>query len=56
MGGSLLRMAVLGLVAFLAISRGIEGSVALLLALAGFLFGLLLLAPMFFKQPASETT
>ena len=55
-GGSLLRMAVLGLVAFLAISRGIEGSVTLLLALAGFLFGLLLLEPMFFKQPASETT
>ena len=53
-GGTLLRMAVLGLVAFLAISRGIEGSMALLLALAGFLFGLLLLEPMFFKQPASE--
>ncbi len=55
-GGAALRFTVVGLVAFLAISRGVEGSIALLLALAGFLFGLLLLEPMYFKPDASETT
>ena len=46
MGGAALRMAVVGL----------EGSIALLLALAGFLFGLLLLEPMYFKAAARETS
>lgn len=55
-GGAALRMAVVGLVAFLAISRGVEGSITLLLALVGFLFGLLLLEPMYFKAEASETS
>ena len=54
-GGAVLRMAVVGVVAFLAISRGSEGLIALLLALAGFLFGLLLLEPKYFKLE-SETT
>ncbi len=55
-GGVALRMAVVGLVAFLAVVRGAEGLIALLLALAGFLFGLLLLEPMYFKPEARETT
>ncbi len=55
-GGVALRMGVVGLVAFLAVVRGAEGLIALLLALAGFLFGLLLLEPMYFKPEASETS
>lgn len=55
-GGVALRMVVVGLVAFLAISRGADGLVALLLSLAGFFFGLLLLEPMYFKPDVSETT
>ena len=55
-GGVALRMVVVGLVAFLAISRGADGLIALLLALAGFFFGLLLLEPMYFKPDVSETT
>ena len=55
-GGAVLRMAVMGLVAFLAVSRGAEGLIALLLALTGFLFALLLLEPVYFKPEASETT
>ena len=55
-GGVALRMCVVGLVAFLAVIRDAEGLIALLLALAGFLFGLLLLEPMYFKPEARETT
>jgi len=55
-GSAVLRMAVVGLVAFLAVSRGAEGLIALLLALTGFLFALLLLEPVYFKPEASETT
>ena len=55
-GGTALRMAAVGLVAFFAIVRDLEGLAALMLALAGFLFGLLLLEPMYFKSAQSETT
>ena len=54
-GGVAVRMVVVGLVAFLAISRGADGLIALLLSLAGFFFGLLLLEPMYFKPDVSET-
>ena len=54
-GGVAVRMGVVGLVAFLAISRGADGLIALLLSLAGFFFGLLLLEPMYFKPDVSET-
>ena len=55
-GGIALRATVVGLVAFIAILRGGEGIIALLFALAGFFFGLLLLEPRYFKPAASETT
>jgi len=55
-GGAALRMVAVGLVAVIAISRDVDGLIALLLGLAGFLFGLLLLEPMYFKPAASETT
>ena len=43
-GGTLVRMAVVGVVAVALIRSGSDGAVAMLLALAGFFFGLLLLA------------
>lgn len=55
-GGMALRAAVVGLVAFIAVPRGSEGLFALLLALAGFFFGLVLLEPRYFKPVASEST
>ena len=55
-GGTLVRMGVVGLVAFVAIRSGAEGAVAMLLALAGFLFALLLLEPLYFRLEASEST
>ena len=54
MGGTLVRMAVVGVVAFAVIRSGMDGGVAMLLALAGFFFGLLLLEPVFFG-PGAET-
>ena len=54
-GGTLLRMAVVAVVAFIAIRTGIDGAVPMLLALAGFFFGLLLLEPMYFKLDPGET-
>jgi hypothetical protein len=54
-GGTLLRMAVVGVVAFIAIRTGTEGAIPMLLALAGYFFGLLLLEPMFFKLHNGET-
>jgi len=53
-GGTLLRMAVVGLVAFLAIRSGTDGTVPMLLALAGFFFALLLLEPMYFRPRPTE--
>jgi len=53
-GGTLLRMVVIGAVAFIAIRSGTEGAIPMLLALAGFFFGLLLLEPMYFKLSTNE--
>jgi hypothetical protein len=54
-GGTLLRMGVVMLVAFVAVRGGGEGGVAMLLALAGFFFALLLLEPVYFG-PRREGT
>jgi hypothetical protein len=54
-GGTLVRLVVVGLVAFLAIRSGADGTIAMLLALAGFFFGLLLLEPIYFRPRTSET-
>ena len=54
-GGTLVRMLVVGLVAFVVIRSGTEGAVPMLLALAGFFFGLLLLEPVFFRLEPSKT-
>lgn len=55
-GGTLVRMAVVALVAVLAVRSGSPGAVPMLLALAGFFFGLLLLEPVYFRPRARETT
>jgi len=55
-GGTLVRMVVVAVVALLAIRSGVEGAVPMLLALAGFFFGLLLLEPVYFRSEAPETT
>lgn len=47
-GGTLMRLAIVGLVAFLAYRSSADGAVAMLLALAGFFFALLLLEPIYF--------
>ncbi|MDA1103731.1 MAG: hypothetical protein O2956_09070 [Gemmatimonadetes bacterium] len=49
-GGTLARMVVLAVTAIVVIGSGMEGAVPLLLALAGFFFGLLLLEPIFFRS------
>lgn len=54
-GGTFMRMAVIAVAAIVVIRSGMDGGVAMLLALAGFLFGLLLLEPMFFGAKPSET-
>jgi CDP-diglyceride synthetase len=54
-GGTLLRMLVIGAVAVFAIRSSVEGAVPMLLALAGFFFGLLMLEPMYFKAEPNET-
>jgi len=48
-GGTFLRMAVVAVAAVVVIRSGMEGAVPMLLALAGFLFGLLLLEPIYFR-------
>ena len=55
-GGTLVRMVVVGIVATVAIRSGTAGAVPMLLALAGFFFGLLLLEPIYFRPGAAETT
>jgi hypothetical protein len=55
-GGTLLRMLVVGLVAVFAIRSGADGGIPMLLALAGFFFGLLLLEPMYFRLEPTETS
>jgi hypothetical protein len=54
-GGTLVRMAVIAVVAVVVIRSGTEGAVPMLLALAGFFFGLLLLEPVYFRIGPSET-
>lgn len=55
-GGTLIRMGVIFGVALFAWKAEIAGAVPMLLALAGFFFGLLLLEPVFFRRGAGETT
>jgi len=55
-GGTLFRMGVVAVVATVAVRSGGSGGISMLLALAGFFFGLLLLEPMYLgpmqaKQP-----
>ena len=53
-GGTLVRVAVIAIVAVVAIRSGTEGAIPMLLALAGFFFGLLLLEPIYFKPEPNE--
>lgn len=55
-GGTLVRMAVVLGAAAVAIQTDAPGAVAMLLALAGFLFGLLLIEPVWFRAGPTETT
>ena len=55
LGGTLLRMVVIGLAAFVAVRLDSEGLVPMLLALAGFFFGLLLIEPIYLKSEHAET-
>lgn len=55
-GGTLVRIVVIGITAFFAIRSRPAGAVPMLLGLAGFFFGLLLLEPVFFRPRAGETT
>lgn len=48
-GGTLVRMLVLGVVAFAVTRSGPDGVMATLLGLVGFFFGLLLLEPVYFR-------
>lgn len=54
-GGTLVRMIVIGVVAFAVIRSGMEGAIPMLLALPAFFFGLLLLEPRYFR-PGPNTT
>ena len=54
-GGTLLRMGVIGLAAFVAIRLDLEGLAPMLLALAGFFFGLLLIEPIYLRSEHAET-
>ena len=54
LGGTLLRMAVVGLVAFVAVRLDSEGLAPMLLALAGFFFGLLLIEPIYLRSEHAE--
>lgn len=55
-GGTLFRMAVVAVAAFVVIRSQMDGAVAMLLALAGFFFGLLLLEPLYFKDGSGTLT
>ena len=54
-GGTLLRMIVIALAAFVAIRLDLEGLAPMLLALAGFFFGLLLIEPIYLRSENAET-
>ena len=55
-GGTLLRMLVVAAAAVLAIRTQMDGAVPMLLSLAGFFFGLLLLEPLYFRSEPGEVT
>lgn len=55
-GGTLVRMGVVGVVAFLVVRNEAPGAVATLLALAGFFFVLLLLEPIHFRPGRVDRT
>jgi hypothetical protein len=54
-GGTLFRMAAIGIVATVVVRSGGEGVIPTLLALASFFFGLLLLEPIYFRAGQGET-
>ena len=54
-GGTLLRMVAIGVVAFLVIRSGTVAVAPTLLALASFFFGLLLLEPVYFRSGGPVT-
>ena len=54
-GGTLVRMGVIAVAAFAVIRSGMPGGAPMLLALAGFFFGLLLLEPFFFRLDPNTT-
>lgn len=54
-GGTFLRMVVLAIAATVAIRSNLDGAVPMLLALAGFFFGLLLLEPVYFRSEPGKT-
>jgi hypothetical protein len=54
LGGTLVRMGVILVVATVAVRTDANGAVAMLLALAGFFFALLLLEPVYFRPEAPE--
>lgn len=56
LGGTAARMVVLAIAAFLVIRSGMEGAIPMLLALVGFLFGLLLLEPLYFGSGPDAPT
>lgn len=53
-GGTLARMVAIGAVALLVLRSGSDGAIPMLLALASFFFGLLLLEPIFFRGAQGE--
>ena len=55
-GGTLVRMAVLGAFAFALVRSGADGAIPALLGLAGFFFGLLLLEPFYFRLEPSDVS
>ncbi|MFQ5536214.1 MAG: hypothetical protein ACE5GJ_02065 [Gemmatimonadota bacterium] len=54
-GGTVVRMLVVAVAAVVVIRADAPGAVAMLLALAGFFFGLLLLEPVYFRIGRGET-
>lgn len=56
LGGTAVRVVVIAIAAFFVIRSGMEGAIPMLLALAGFFFGLLLLEPLYFgSEPDAPT-
>lgn len=54
-GGTLVRMAIIGVATFFLIGAERVAPIPTLLALAGFFFGLLLVEPVFFKEKSART-